>query len=324
MSKTTDSDIAELMKLLIARLDYDAESNELFGDYLLRWFETYKKPKNVAHTSNAMYRYITGRIIPVLGDVPLSKIRGDKIQRFLNGIAENNTRIKIGQIIHGSLSKAVKLRLLKHNPFDAVEVVYYKKKHYRAVTMDEQALLIKNIRNPLYLSVFLVMVCTGLRIGEFLALSKDAINFKAKTISVFRSVDITTGELRDRTKTYASSRNVPFLKTLTPALNGICKYIETDGPITYNQVKMYFRKTYAKLGLCGITIHSFRHTFGCMCYASGISEKMIQRLMGHASLDVTMNVYVDVLGDGLSPLKNYFLEYEKDLKSRPNDFWVKK
>lgn len=321
---TNETEIAELIRSLIARLDYDAESNELYGDYLLRWFDTYKKPKNVAHTSKAMYGYITVRIIPVLGDIPLSKLTGDKIQKFLNGIPQNNTRIKIGQIIHGSLTKAVKLRLLKHNPFDAVEVIYYKKKHYRTVTMDEQRLIMDNIKNPLYLAVFVVMVCTGLRIGEFLALDKTSVNFRSMTISVARSVDITTGEICERTKTYAGKRSVPFIKPLSHSLSFIIRHVETIGRITYNQVKMYFRKIYRKLGLSGITIHSFRHTFGCMCYAAGISDKTIQRLMGHASLDVTMNVYVDVLGRGDSPLGMYFIEYEKDLKNRPNDFWVAK
>lgn len=40
------------------------------------------------------------------------------------------------------------------------------------------------------------------------------------------------------------------------------------------------------------------------------------------TLDVTMNVYVDVLGTGNSRLEKYFVEYEKDLQNRPIDFWV--
>lgn len=44
--------------------------------------------------------------------------------------------------------------------------------------------------------------------------------------------------------------------------------------------------------------------------------------MGHAQLDVTMNVYVDVLGNGVSPFDEYFRELKKDVEKRPTDFWV--
>jgi hypothetical protein len=43
--------------------------------------------------------------------------------------------------------------------------------------------------------------------------------------------------------------------------------------------------------------------------------------MGHSSLDVTMNVYVDVLGPGNSVFTNYFKKYKNDVENRPTDFW---
>lgn len=316
-----NDELAFLMKALLARLEYERDSDELYKDYLLRWFETYKKPVNVPHTSDFMLNYINNRIIPALGDYPLSRLSGDYIQSYLNSITKANTRIKIGQIIHGSLSKACKLRLLRYNPFDAVEVPGYQKKHYRALTLNEQTLLYDSIKNRLYYSVFWILLCTGMRIGEFLAIDKSCIDKENMLIKVYRSVDISSGELRSRVKTYGSIRNIPYIKPLLLHLNYVVNYVDVHGYLTYNQIKLYFRKMYKKLGITGLAIHSYRHTFGCMCYAVGISEKMIQRLMGHASLDVTMNVYVDVLGSGDSPFLKYFRAYEKDLKSRPSDFW---
>lgn len=320
-----NNDVSEIMAMMSEMLDLLKNGNvstERYGDYLLRWFELYKFPKNCKNTNDFMYYYITKRIIPVFGDIPLNKLSGDVIQKYLSGIKENNTRIKIGQIIKGSLTKAVKLRLLLYNPFDAVEVLNYKKVHYRAVTLEEQCLLLKAIKNPLYFSVFYIMVCTGLRIGEFLALDYQSISFDKRYLAVRRTVNIQTGELQNRTKTYTSKRKVPFLKELTPFLKIFLTYVKDNGSLSYNQVKKYFQKTMKKNNISGLNLHSFRHTFGCMCYRAGIKDKTIQRLMGHASLDVTMNTYVDVMGGGFSPLDTYFEKYKKEVENRPTDFWL--
>ena len=320
------SDITEIMAMMSEVLDLLKNGNvstEPYGEYLLRWYELYKLPRNCKNTNDAMLYYITKRIIPALGNVPLSKLSGDMIQKFLSGIKENNTRIKIGQIIKGSLTKAVKLRLLIYNPFEAVEVSGYRKVHYRAVTLKEQCIILRNIKNPLYFSVFNVLICTGLRIGEFLAIDCQSVCFEDRYITVKRTVDIQSGEIQNRTKTYTSLRKVPFLRELTPFLKEILTYIEGNKRLSYNQVKKYFQKLFKRLGITGINLHSYRHTFGCMCYRAGIKDKSIQKLMGHASLDVTMNTYVDVMGSEDSPLDKYFEKYKKEVESRPTDFWQK-
>jgi len=310
--------IEKLMIALLDRLNDETDSSELYGDYLLRWFETYKKPINEPNTSKSMLSYITDRIIPALGEIQLCRLSGDKIQAFLNGIPKGNTRNKIADIIKGSLTKAVKLRLLRYNPFDAVEVKNYKKKHYRALTLQEQAQLLNAITNKLYIAVFYVLICTGMRIGEFLALDRASIDYDNRLINVYKSVDVHSGELRERTKTYTSTRSIPFLPMLEKYISVVLGY---GRRLSYNQVKKYFQKVYKKVGSKGLNLHSFRHTFGCMCYHVGMSEKLIQHLMGHSSLDVTMNVYVDILGNGESPFLTYFKKYKKDLESRPPNFW---
>lgn len=313
--------IEKLMTALLEKLNSETDSTELYGEYLKRWYETYKLPINGVNTSKFMLFYITERIIPSLGDIPLAQLSGDRIQAFLNSIPKGNTRNKIAQIIKGSLTKAVKLRLIRYNPFDAVDIKAHKKKHYRALTLQEQTTVADYIINKLYLAVLHVLICTGMRIGEFLAVEASDVDFDTGLIAVHHTVDIQSGNLQDRTKTYTSMRNIPFLSLLSPYLITLTDYVKNRGRLSYNQVKQYFKKIYKKLNLSGLNLHSFRHTFGCMCYRSGISDKMIQHLMGHASLDVTMNVYVDVLGAGASPFTKYFEEYKKDLENRPTDFW---
>ena len=312
------SELKKMLSVLLEKASADSTSDEPYGKYLIRWCENYKAPRNGKNTTHFMRYYITERISPALGAIPLNRLTGDDIQTFLNNIPGNNTRQKIALIIKGSLTKAVKLHLIKYSPFDAVEMGTYKKKHYRAVTLPEQTKIIDNEKNKLYLSVFWVLVCTGLRIGEFLAIRKDCIDYKERYINVWRSIDTRSGNMQNRTKTYTSTRRIPFLKELTPHLKTVVSW----SPLTYNQVHLHFTRLYKSLKIKNLTLHSLRHTFGCMCYKAGISAKMIQHVMGHAELNVTMNVYVDILGKGESPMNKYFERYKNDLLERPADFWV--
>ncbi len=315
-------EIKEMLMALSDKVPTDNTSSEPYGEYLLRWFNTYKLPKNAVNTSKFMLYYISAKIIPILGEIPLNRLSGDQIQSFLNGIERNNTRQKIAMIINGSLTKAVKLRLIMFNPYNAVELSAYKKKHYRPIYLKEQCLILFSEKNILYSSVFRVLVCTGMRIGEFLAINSDCVDYTERYINVWRGVDIRSGEFQNRTKTYTSVRRIPFLKMLSPCLKIICQYVKFNGLITYNQVKLHFQRLYKKLKLKGLTLHSCRHTFGCMCYRASINDKIIQHIMGHADLNVTMNIYVDVLGAGHSELEMYFEELRKDLQNRPADFWI--
>lgn len=300
-------ELKSLLLDILERLDSDKGSSELYGDYLYRWYVNYKLPKNGVNTSKFMLFYIENRIKPVLGNIPLNKLNGDDIQTFLNNIPYSNTKEKVAMIINGSLKKAVKLRLLRFNPYDAVEISRHRSKHYRALKILEQKQVFDYLEHTLYESVGRILLCTGLRIGEFLALNSDCFDKKRKLIHVYRSVDIRSGEMQNRTKTYTSIRSVPYISMLSPDIDYILVNIAKKGPYSYDKVKSCMYRCYKSLGIKGCNLHTFRHTFGCMCYRCGINPKMIQHIMGHASLDVTMNIYV-----GKSIFDEYFKNYKEE------------
>lgn len=314
-------ELKEMLRVVLEKIPSDDTSNEPYGSFLLRWYEIYKLPKNGVNTSHFMHYYITQRIVPILGDIPLNKLTGDDIQSFLNGLSGGNTRHKIAMIINGSLTKAVKLRLIKYNPYDVVELVSHRPKHYRALTVPEQKNVFSYLERTLYRSVGRILLCTGLRIGEFLALDNTCFDTDNQLIHVYKSVDIRSGKLQNRTKSYTSIRNVPYISMLAPDIDYLLLNIAKNGAYTYDSVKSCMYRCYKSLNIKGCNLHSFRHTFGCLCYRYGIDSKTIQHIMGHASLDVTMNIYVDVLGKGISIFDEYFKNYKKDVEMRPADFW---
>jgi integrase len=167
----------------------------------------------------------------------------------------------------------------------------------------------------LYKAVFWVMVCSGVRVGEFIALdfSKD-INYTDGEIFVSKSADIHTGEI-STPKTETSTRHIPFVKPLLPYLRQLKEFQANGGKFTYPMISCHFKRLYNRLKLLGYNLHSFRHTFISLCYYVGMREKYIQEYAGHATLEMTMNTYTSILKHGFSPFLDYFKElYKKTQK----------
>ena len=191
------STIKEVIRLLSYLVDEDSET---FGSWLRKWYVLYKKDRLKDRTVKDLERYIEDRIIPRLGQIRLSDLDGAELQAFVSSIERGNTRKKISFVLNASLRKAVALRKILFNPFDSVEVPGYRKGHYRAIEFDEQNVIWNYYLNPVaynnYLNVepmkavFFFMCCTGMRIGEFLALDfKKDVDRRKRLIRIYKSMD---------------------------------------------------------------------------------------------------------------------------------------
>lgn len=218
-------------------------------------------------------------------------------------------------IINASLEKAVKLRKIQYNPYNAVELPRTKKKHYMPLTYDQQNRLLGLKLVEHYEAVIWFMCCTGVRVSEFLALDfeKD-IDDEKKVIHITKGIDIITNEMNDTPKTETSVRDIPYTAGLEKYIKVLRAFQAGGRKLTYDGVRNYFKRRYENLGYKGLNIHTFRHTFVSLCYAVETPVKVIQKWAGHASIDVTLNVYTHVLEPGTSPL----LEYVKTLKAGLN------
>ena len=199
--------------------------------------------------------------------------------------------------------------VFKRNPCRAVRKPTYKKLKRRAFQLAEHCAVLSALPER-YAAAFFFLCCTGLRIGEFLALTAENVNFERHFISVESAVNIQSGAVVD-TKTAAGVRKVYFADELFNRFD-----VQTLGTYTYNGIKKAFNKVFKKLNFFGISVtHSCRHTFASMLYAAGISDKVIQSLCGHADVGTTVNIYTDILMTGESPVLDYVLKLKSTLKS---------
>ena len=155
------------------------------------------------------------------------------------------------------------------------------------------------------------MYC-GLRIGEALALSRGDIDLNNRMINIHRT--LTTDELGgiimgNTTKTYAGRRVVPIPEFIMPHIIEQMRKSESQ---EYNDEHLVFKpegRRYTNrvnvndelkrmlkkyFGITDITTHSLRHTFGTRCIESGMAPVVVQRLMGHTDVLITLNTYTSV------------------------------
>ncbi len=283
-----------------------------FDAWLSEWFERYKRPvlKDSSIRQDERYiRYLT----QAFGDVSLCKLNGNDIQDYLLTIEQGNTRKKIFTILNETLEKACQLGYLFRNPCRAVELPTHRVRHYRPLQFVEQNTLLREEKNELYGNVFLFLCCTGMRVGEFLALDLNTdIDYGRNEMSVSQSLDRDTGKIVSP-KTESGNRRFPFDVSLLPCVLYKKEYFQRGGMLTYSEKRQHFVRLYNRLGITGANLHSFRHTFVSVCHMENIPVKYIQRIVGHSKIEMTLNVYTHELSAGTSFVREYVKKLKKIL-----------
>lgn len=261
------------------------------GEWLEKWVKLYKepnlKPKSLIALKNALKP-----IFLAFGDKPLNQLKTDELQAFFLGMKAERVRDMSILYLRSAYDKAIKQGLIKHNPCNALEIKAHKKVKKTALTIEEQSTLLKAVDNTSFKPLFCLLLTTGIRIGEALALTLQDVDFNAKTIYINKNVVFVGKEriLQDSTKSDAGVRTIPVPQKTLDLLPKV------DGelfPLTYNAVRLFFRRITEKTGI-EVTAHTLRHTYATRLEEAGVSPKVKQYLLGHSTLEVTQNIYTDV------------------------------
>ena len=258
-------------------------------------------------------------------------IRGGRNDNKKGGLSVKTIR-NIHLVLHKALQEAVMREYINKNMADLVNVptmrgLNIKKNEIEIYSKaDEQELIKIAKEDKIYGIVVIFGLLTGMRKGEILGLKWSDINFETKKIFVNKQLlrlknfdknvmSKTKLEIQYSTKTDNSTRVIPILKTLEPILKKHLEYVQENRRVLgklYNNNDMVFCKedgTYldpdtvlakyyklverARVKKC--TFHALRHTFATRALESGMPLKVVSKILGHASVQFTSDIYTHVL-----------------------------
>jgi integrase len=292
---------------LYATLEAGLNGQVLFGALCNRYIEQAIPSR---HSTRKSYMTLLNKhILPRWQNTPLDQVRPMYVQDWLDELPlAPKTISKIKALMHRLFEKAMFWELIPvgRNPMMLVEIQGASRRRKKPIilTVEQYFAVLELLPEP-YRTMVVVAQCLGLRVSEILALQWPDINFCELTMRVTRGV---VDGVVDAVKTEYSEDDLPLDPDLATVLlnwKERCPKSEEGwmfpSPITgrcYHASPIqqdYIRPAGRKLGLGDIGWHSFRHTYRSWLDSVGTSMGVQQKLMRHAQIATTMNVYGDAM-----------------------------
>lgn len=295
------------------------------GEWADRWIpaQTHLKPGGLSTVTGIVTKHIT----PCWGRCALNEISRADIQAWVTGldVAPATTR-RIHGVLQRMLEDAVDDMRIARNPARGVNLPSGAHREHRYLTVLEVDALIDSMPEH-HRPITRCLAWTGLRFGEAAELRVKDLDLDARRISVTRSVSTTTGvALVSTPKTSAGSRAVPIADEVLDDLVTLAEDRQRDDLVYLTPYGAQYRKdNYRRVfqaavrdaGLGEVRVHDLRHTAVSIAIAAGASVKLVQRMVGHASAAITLDVYAGLFEQELATISQRVSEYAKHERQPP-------
>lgn len=244
------------------------------------------------------------------------------------------TKNKVRLLLLDMFNKAMIDEFVKRNPAKGISIKRDEEKEIRVLSVEDQSDFFDCCKGTFYDNLFCVAISTGMRVGELAALRWEDIDFENKVIRVRRTLVYQKYDEDDKKtfhfelpKTKTSIRDIPINRQCEIALKK--QYMQKNvvkmkapvekkvdeqfgdllfttkfnTPLNSQIVCDAIKKIVDEVNLTRditeemevFSAHCFRHSFATRCFEGGIKPKTVQKYLGHATLQMTMDLYTSVL-----------------------------
>lgn len=297
-------------------------------------------------------------IQPFIGSMLLRDVKQIDCQRILNAMEDDYAGSTIRQtyMTMGTFFKSAKDNgFIDRHPMDGVRYT----KPVRAVddihflTVGEQKRFLEAAKGSHNYAQYTLILETGLRTGEMIGLTWDAIDWEKHTLTVNKTLEFRYKQDEWRAgppKTESSYRTIPLTDTAYDILREIYDTREyrkeskdlstvltfmdrktgqkrklvmrdlvfinwrTGMPAKNSSYDTHLYKLCDDAGIERFCMHALRHTYATRAIESGMQPKVLQKLLGHASITTTMNRYVHVTDDSMKKAVAQFAKAQEAQK----------
>ena len=308
-------------KLIVAQYEWknhseEAERNKTtfraISESWIKDSESYLKASTVAKYRDYLRLYL----LPKFGNRNMDDIKSVDVSTFCFGLLSRG-----GTEQQGLSTKTVTeiFRVIKHLRKYAMNRDYavgfsgdcltikQKQKTMRVFSPQEQKRLIAYLLEHLTPDNLGILLClfTGIRIGELCALRWDDISLRERKLRVTKTMQRVRVGTERGTKIVTTSPKSECAVRDIPLPDWICKYLgdayqagaflltgNAEKSIEPRTMQNRFKAVLAACGIEDANFHALRHTFATKCVEAGFDAKCLSEILGHASVNITLNRYV--------------------------------
>ena len=295
----------------VVRLD----ESMMLADYALSWLETYKKGK-IRPSSYERYQFCLQLLCrDELAHLDVRSIRLEDIQMYINRLdAMSASTVKKQKLLLNQVFEhAMLTEVIQRNPVQGVQMppMSHNTKVVYPYEKDEQKKLatafteMKNCKPRFRYGWGCVLILeTGLRAGEALAMEWGDIDEENRALKVNKNMVRVDGKnlVQRTTKTESGRRTIPLNSRALEAIQHLkaqqvarCPYVfatQTGKYLSYRNLLATMEKACEAADVEHRGLHALRHSFASNLYARGVEVKIISKLLGHASVEITYNRYI--------------------------------
>jgi integrase len=275
--------------------------------------QTHLKPSTRARYEGILSKHVE----PRWGPVPLSQVSHADVTGWISGLDVAPATVRyIHRVFSLLLELAVRDGRIPKNPTTGVRLPRVHQPERRFLTPEQvHRLADAAAQYPIpeagdqYRVLVLVLAFCGLRWGEVAALRVKRVDTFRRRLAVAESVTEVSGRLVWGTPKSHAARSVPMPRFLAELLTELVAGKAADDLVfttwrgktlrNLNFRRDVFDRAAEDAGLAGLTPHELRHTAASLAVSAGANVKAVQKMLGHASAAMTLDVYSGLFDDDL-------------------------
>ncbi len=284
-----------------------AGSRLTFGEVSGEWLSAVDGTRK--YSTYVKYRGICEKHLKALEGTRMDEISGallnEKIFQNRESIYTQNLKHMVTQVVNqvirfGNEAHGYHVSMLANHGSRE------KEKKIKTISRTEQTALLRYLSadTDRFKAGVLLCYATGLRLGEVCSLKWEDIDFDQRIIHINRTVqriavaggDAKTALLESLPKSASSMREIPASDYIMQVLGGMERtgeyVVGGRKPVEPRTYENRFRRYAGKAGIGAYSFHALRHTFATNCIENGMDTKTLSDILGHSSVQITLNRYV--------------------------------
>ncbi len=293
------------------------DTMEAFLEY---WLQAVMK-RSVRPNTWEHYALCVRRMLPYLGKVKVEALNAGHIRAMEARMLDEDryaarTVRHCHAVLHNAMNEAVVSGLVARNPVGDLSPPRVERHEMHTLGREEVQRLLKIANGTRWHALWTVLVTTGLRLGEATALRWSDLDLSKGSAVIQRSVQRQRqrGMVFTEPKTRSSRRTVllppgavtvlaehrPIVEEQRDAAGSLWQDFDlvfpslTGAPLDPARVNQALHTDLHKAGLPRIRVHDLRHTAATLLLEEGTHPKIVQDLLGHSSIALTLDLYSHV------------------------------